>query len=150
MIFAAGIRPAKPDDLPGILTLYRQLNPGDPVLDIATAETAWAGLLSSGLITPFVADLAGLLVSTCTLAIIPNLSRGARPYGVIENVVTHADHRRTGLSRAVPHAALDKAWIANCYNVLLATGSRTEATLRFYEKAGFQRGGKTYFEIRRS
>ena len=143
------IRPAKSADLPGILALYRQLNPGDPVLDLAAAETVWAALLSSGLTTPFVADMAGLLVSSCTLAIVPNLSRGARPYGVIENVVTDADHRRTGLGRAVLHAALDKAWNANCYKVLLATGSRREATLSFYEGAGFQRGGKTYFEIRR-
>lgn len=144
------IRIGRPDDLPGILALYRQLNPGDPVLDPAAAEAVWAALLSSGLTTPFVADLAGLLVSSCTLAIVPNLSRGARPYGVIENVVTDADHRRTGLGRAVLHAALDKAWNANCYKVLLATGSRREATLRFYEGAGFERGAKTYFEIRRS
>ena len=143
------IRPAKPDDLTGILTLYRQLNPGDPVLDRAAAETAWASLLSCGLITPFVAEMAGLVVSSCTLAIVPNLSRGARPYGVVENVVTHADHRRARLGRAVLHAALDKAWTANCYKVLLATGSRKETTMRFYEGAGFQRGGKTYFEIRR-
>lgn len=142
------IRPAKSADLPGILALYRQLNPGNPVLDLAAAETVWAALLSSGLTTPFVADMAGQLVSSCTLAIVPNLSRGARPYGVIENVVTDADHRRTGLGRAVLHAALDKAWNANCYKVLLATGSRREATLSFYEGAGFQRGGKTYFEIR--
>ena len=146
----ADIRPARLDDLLGILALYRQLNPCDPVLDAAAAEQAWSALLSSGLTTPFVADIAGLLVSSCTLAIIPNLSRGGRPYGVIENVVTHADHRRTGLGRAVLHAALDTAWSVNCYKVLLATGSRKEATLRFYEGAGFQRGGKTYFEVRRS
>jgi GNAT superfamily N-acetyltransferase len=143
------IRPAKPDDLAGILALYRQLNPGDPVLDAAAAEAAWVALLASGVTTAFVADVAGGLVSTCTLAIIPNLSRGARPYGVIENVVTDAGHRRTGLGHAVLHAALAKAWRANCYKVVLATGSLTEATLRFYEGAGFARGGKTYFEIRR-
>ena len=143
------IRSAKLDDLPGVLALYRQLNPGDPVLDLAAAETAWAALLSSGLTTPFVADMAGRLVSSCTLAIVPNLSRAARPYGVIENVVTDAGHRRTGLGRAVLQAALEKAWNANCYKVLLATGSRREATLRFYEGAGFERDGKTYFEIRR-
>jgi GNAT superfamily N-acetyltransferase len=97
-----------------------------------------------------VVDVGGLLVSSCTLAIIPNLSRGARPYGVIENVVTHVTHRRTGLGRAVLHAALDRAWSAGCYKVMLATGSRKETTLSFYEAAGFQRGGKAYFEVRRS
>ncbi len=144
------IRPARPQDLSGVLALYRQLHPHDAVLDLAAAAPAWSAVLSSGLTTPFVADVAGRVVSSCTLAIIPNLSRGGRPYGVIENVVTHADHRRTGLGRAVLHAALDKAWSANCYKVLLATGSQKEATLRFYEGVGFQRGGKTYFEVRRS
>jgi GNAT superfamily N-acetyltransferase len=143
------IRPARLDDLQGVLALYRQLHPDDPVLDPAAAETAWAALLASGLTIPFVADLDGHLVSSCTLAIVPNLTRNGRPYAVIENVVTHADHRRTGLGRAVLHAALDRAWAAGCYKVLLATGSREEATLRFYEDAGFQRGGKTCFEIRR-
>jgi GNAT superfamily N-acetyltransferase len=143
------IRPARPADLPGILALYRHLNPDDPVLTPAVAEAAWSALLSSGLTTLFVADLAGLLVSSCTLAIVPNLSRRARPYGMIENVVTHADHRRGGLGRAVLQAAIDKAWSADCYKILLATGSKKEATLRFYEGAGFDRGGKTYFEIRR-
>ena len=46
-------------------------------------------------------------------------------------------------------AALDKAWAADCYKVLLATGSRRESTLRFYEGVGFTRDAKTYFEIRR-
>ena len=145
----ANIRPATSDDLPGVLILYRQLNPDDPVLDLAVAEPVWATLLSSGLTTPFVVEIEGLLVASCTLAIVPNLSRGARPYGVIENVVTSSDHRRTGLGRAVLQAALDKAWEADCYKVLLATGSRRESTLRFYEGVGFQRDAKTYFEIRR-
>lgn len=144
------IRSAKLDELPSVLALYRQLNPGDPVLDVAAAEQVWSALLTSGFTTIFVADAAGLLVSSCTLAIVPNLSRGARPYGVIENVVTDADHRRRGLGRAVLHAALDEAWKADCYKVLLATGSKRESTLRFYEGAGFTRDAKTYFEIRRS
>ena len=46
-------------------------------------------------------------------------------------------------------AALDKAWRADCYKVLLATGSKRESTLRFYEGVGFTRDAKTYFEIRR-
>ena len=145
----ADIRPATPDDLTGLLDLYRHLHPDDPALDPAAAEQPWSVLLSSGLVVPFVADVAGLLVSSCTLAVIPNLSRGARPYGVIENVVTRAGHRRAGLGRAVLLAALQRAWCADCYKVILATGSRKQTTLAFYEDAGFLRGGKTYFEVRR-
>jgi GNAT superfamily N-acetyltransferase len=143
------IRPAIQEDLPGLLALYRHLHPNDPVVDPSAAEPTWSALLSSGLTTVIVADAAGWLVSSCTLAVIPNLTRGTRPYGVIENVVTHPEHRRIGWGHAVLQAALAIAWTADCYKVTLATGSQREATLQFYEGAGFLRGGKTYFEIRR-
>jgi GNAT superfamily N-acetyltransferase len=143
------IRLTRRPDLAGMLALYRHLNPDDPAPDPAKAETAWLALIGSDLTKVIVADSAGVLVSSCTLVIIPNLTRGVRPYGLIENVVTHADHRRTGLGRAVLSAALNAAWEADCYKVMLATGSRREETLRFYEGAGFERGGKTFFQVRR-
>jgi ribosomal protein S18 acetylase RimI-like enzyme len=143
------VRAAAAQDLPEVLKLYRHLHPHEPPLDTATAERVWSALLESGCTTVIVAQAAALLVSSCTLAIVPNLSRGGRSYGVIENVVTHADHRRLGLGRRVLAHALDLAWQADCYKVHLATGSQREATLRFYEGAGFQRGGKIYFELRR-
>ncbi len=148
-MIAPVIRPAVAEDLPGILALYRLLHPDDPKLDAAVTERVWSSILSSGVTSVIVADAAGLLASSCALAIIPNLSRSARAYGVIENVVTHAEHRRTGLGRRVLQAALDMAWQAECYKVMLATGSQREATLRFYRDAGFSQGGKTYFEARR-
>jgi ribosomal protein S18 acetylase RimI-like enzyme len=143
------VRSATENDLPAVLNLYRHLHPDDPSLENAVAERVWTKLLSSGFTTVIVAQVQELLVSSCTLAIVPNLSRGARSYAVIENVVTHADHRRLGLGRRVLEHALDLAWQADCYKVLLATGSKRESTLRFYEGAGFERGGKTYFEVRR-
>ena len=144
------IRLGRAEDLPGVLALYRHLHPQDPAPDPMAAERVWSALLSSDMTAVVVAEAGSLLVASCTLAIIPNLSRGARPYGVIENVVTHADYRRRGLGRAVLRAALDRAWSMDCYKVMLATGAREETTLAFYEAAGFLRGGKTCFEVRRS
>jgi GNAT superfamily N-acetyltransferase len=143
------IRLARRTDLAGMLSLYRHLNPDDPAPELAKAEMAWLALIGSDLTKVIVADAAGVLVSSCTLVIIPNLTRGVRPYGLIENVVTHADNRRTGLGRAVLSAALDAAWQADCYKVMLATGSRRDEALRFYEAAGFERAGKTFFQVRR-
>lgn len=142
------IRLARRSDLPALLELYGHLNPDDPTPDPARAEAAWSLLLGSDMAKVIVADSGGIAVSSCTIAIIPNLTRGARPYGLIENVVTRPDHRRTGLGRAVLGAALEAAWQAGCYKVMLATASRREETLRFYEGAGFARGGKTFFEAR--
>ena len=143
------VRAAVERDLPEVLGLYRHLHPHDPQLEAGDAERVWSHLLGSGFTTVIVAQAAELLVASCTLAIVPHLSRGGRPYGVIENVVTHADYRRRGLGRRVLARALEIGWRADCYKVLLATGSKREGTLRFYESAGFERGGKTYFEVRR-
>ena len=144
----AVIRRADQGDLAGLLGLYRHLNPDDPVPEQQRAEAAWSALLDSGPATVFVADEGGMLVASCTLVMVPNLTRGVRPWGVIENVVTHVAHRRRGLGRSVLTAALHAAWEAGCYKVMLATGSRRPETLAFYERAGFVRG-KTAFEIRR-
>jgi GNAT superfamily N-acetyltransferase len=143
------VRTAIRPDLAGVLLLYKHLNPADPTPDPAQAETAWSTLLDSPLTTVFVADVGGVPVASCTLVVVPNLTRGTRPYGLIENVVTHADYRRRGLGKTVLTAALDAAWDANCYKVMLATGSRNPATLRFYHNAGFVRNSKTFFEARR-
>jgi ribosomal protein S18 acetylase RimI-like enzyme len=143
------IRQATEDDLPDLLNLYAHLHPHQARLETATAESVWSKLLGSGFVTVIVAQATERLVSSCTLAIVPNLTRGGRPYGVIENVVTDADHRKQGLGRRVLAHALDIASQADCYKIHLATGSKQETTLRFYEEAGFERGGKTYFEVRR-
>ncbi|RXG98135.1 GNAT family N-acetyltransferase [Bradyrhizobium vignae] len=144
------VRSATQLDLAGVLNLYQHLHPHEPPLETMKAERVWKTLLTSDFMTVIVAQTAELLVSSCTLAVVPNLSRGARSYGVIENVVTHAQYRNLGLGRRVLAYALDVAARADCYKVHLATGSKRETTLRFYESAGFDRGEKTYFEVRRS
>ena len=144
----AAIRPATLADLPGALDLLRQLNPDDPDLPASTARAAWQAMLGTQGLTVLVAEQAGALVGTCTLVVVPNLSRGARPYGVIENVVTDAAHRGQGIGHAVLGDAVQRAWAAGCYKVMLMTGSTKPSTLQFYESAGFEQS-KTGFQIRR-
>jgi GNAT superfamily N-acetyltransferase len=79
---------------------------------------------------------------------VPNLTRGGAPYALIENVVTHADHRKKGYAAAVIGRAVEEAWKAGCYKVMLLTGSKNPATLRFYENCGFVQD-KTGYQIRR-
>lgn len=143
------IRRAAPSDLAGMLDLCQHLNPHDPRVPEADAATAWQAMLGSDLIRLMVAEEDGLLVSSCMLVIVPNITRGARSFGVIENVVTHAAYRGRGLGRAVLAAAMEAAWQADCYKVMLATGSRQGSTWSFYEGAGFTRATKTHFEVRR-
>ena len=142
------IRKAVPADLPDILALYAELNTNDLLPEADEASQTWARLLGSDMLSIHVAEHDGRAVSTCVLVIVPNLTRGMRPFAVIENVVTLQWARGHGLGRRVIQAALDEAWAAGCYKIMLATGRKDTAVLGFYEACGFSRG-KTAFEIRR-
>ncbi|WP_235514812.1 GNAT family N-acetyltransferase [Acidovorax sp. Root217] len=143
------IRPIERSELPQLLELYAHLHADDePLPDSGALEDIWKELLGSNRYRYLGAYLDGQLISSCTITIVPNLTRGGRPYGLIENVVTHADHRGHGYAKAVLHDALFFAWAQGCYKVMLMTGRKDEATLRFYESAGFDRHGKQAFIAR--
>ncbi len=141
------IRAAQRSDLPALLELYRQLNPGDPLISQEDAERIWSDFSSHAGSTIFVGLREQVLVTSCTLAVIPNLTRGGKSYGLIENVITDAGHRKRGYGRAVLRQAIAAAWHSDCYKVMLLTGSKNPATLDFYRAAGFEQS-KTGFQIR--
>lgn len=128
------------NELPQLLDLYRQLNPNDaPLPPIDAVNAIWEEIQANPRLHYFVIAIDNRLVSTCALTIVPNLTRGARPYGLIENVITDVANRRQGYAGALLRAALNYAWSVNCYKVMLMTGSKRESTLRFYESVGFRR-----------
>ena len=139
------IRPIDQNELPALLALYKYLHVEDEAVSNEDIAAVWEQICADDKCHYFVAEIEGKLVSTCTLTIIPNLTRAGRPYGLIENVVTHLDYRKQGLGTQVLDHALKVAWTQNCYKVMLLTGSKRESTLQFYENAGFKRGVKTGF-----
>ena len=138
------LRAADPADRDALRALMAELHPDEQ----SAPDRVDAELIGHPGVTVLLAVADGTTRATCTLAILPNLSRGGRPWAAIGNVVTAASHRRQGLGRAVLAEAVRLAREAGCYKIHLATGSRRESTLAFYESAGFTRGAKTYFEIR--
>ncbi len=142
------IRAALPSDLEGLAALYPHLNPSDEPIsrDLAASQLdAIKQIPGSGILLGLLDDQ---LVASCTLIVIPNLTRGGKPYALIENVVTDARYRGRGYGTTILHAATEAAWNAGCYKVMLLTGSKQPSTLRFYENAGFEQT-KTGFQMRR-
>jgi GNAT superfamily N-acetyltransferase len=142
------IRPATAGDLAGILALYRELHPQDPPLEPAAARAVFERIETSDLLHLFVLEQGERIVATCYLNVVPNLTRNAAPYAVIENVVTTAALRGQGLGQAVVRHALDHAWADGCYKVMLQTGSRRESTHAFYRACGFSGAEKFAFLAR--
>jgi len=105
----------------------------------------WHQLLSDPKITYWVVELKGKLVASCILVIVPNLTRNARPYALIENVVTHTDYRRQGIGKRLLQHFLQFAWSQDCYKVMLLSGADRKEAHQFYEQVGFSRDRKVRF-----
>lgn len=87
----------------------------------------------------------GKIISSCVCVIIPNLTRNVRPYAFIENVVTHKDYRAKGYATECLNLAKQIAKAEKCYKMMLLTGSKEDATKKFYEHAGYNSTDKTAF-----
>ena len=113
------------------------------------AGMIWSQILAREGLMIFVSDEDSRIVSTCTLITTPNLLRGGRPFGVLENVATHPDFQGRGHGRAVVAAALAEAWKQDCYQVLMQSGRADPRVHRFYEACGFVPGLRTAYCARR-
>lgn len=142
------VRLATQKDLPQILSLYRELHAMEAPLELEAAAEIWKSMKTGDLCNIFVAVLEERILSCSTLAVIPNLTRKGRPYGVIENVITHPDYRRQGAARAVFKAILAYARERNCYKVMLLSSAERKDAHAFYESLGFEGDRKKGFDIR--
>ncbi|WP_299688964.1 GNAT family N-acetyltransferase [uncultured Tateyamaria sp.] len=132
-------------DTDAAIRLYRHLVGDQP---LAAPETFAAVIAHPG--TTVLGDWDGAFArAMATLHILPNMTQGGRPYALIENVVTDADHRGAGHGRRVMEAAVQAAWGTDCYKIMLLTGQTAEAR-GFYEALGFSADEKWGMTLRRA
>ena len=108
-------------------------------------EKTWDEIITDPNHHLIVCEIDGKIVSSCVCVIIPNLTRGVRPYAFIENVVTHGDYRGKGYATDCLNFARKIAEQNNCYKMMLLTGSKSQNTLNFYKNAGYNSSDKTAF-----
>lgn len=142
------IRLASDKDYDVVMSLMRQLNPVDPELDELLGKQRFCSILETNGLSIYLAEVDGQPVATCYLNVIPNLTRGGRPYALIENVVTDKNLRRSGIGTSLLKAVISEAFKLDCYKVMLLTG-RDSNVHTFYENCGLEKNRKTAF-IKRS
>jgi GNAT superfamily N-acetyltransferase len=138
-------RAAGPGDFEAISKLYHQLHPAEPVL---ADRSGFDSILASEAFRLCVLEVDGEVVATTYLNLIPNLTRGSRPYAVVENVVVDESRRGSGLGKQLMAGTLQAAWDAGCYKVMLMTGSQRESTHAFYRACGFSPDAKQAYLAR--
>lgn len=139
------IREAKNEDLPQILELYLHLHERSVPEQSDQLHRTWEKILADKDHHLIVCEAGGKIVASCVCVIIPNLTRGVRPYAFVENVVTHANHRGKGYATACLNYAKELAQRENCYKMMLLTGAKSPETLMFYKNAGYNSTDKTAF-----
>lgn len=142
------VRLIREDELAELLHLYKHLNADDPDVEPEKISDLWQAILDDPMMRIMVVEMNGKLAASCVVTVIRNLTRGARPYALIENVVTHADFRRRGFGRMVLDKAVEFAKTHHCYKVMLLTSSKEDSVHQFYESCGFSRGEKTGYIMR--
>ncbi len=139
------VREIKDSELDALLELYLCLHEeGIPEHDLHLEQT-WEQITADPNHHIIVNEIDGKIVSSCVCVIIPNLTRGVRPYAFVENVVTHTEYRKRGYAGECLDYARKIASDNNCYKMMLLTGSKRPETLNFYKNAGYNSDDKTAF-----
>ncbi|RSM84024.1 GNAT family N-acetyltransferase [Amycolatopsis sp. WAC 01375] len=142
------IRPAVEADLPALLALYAELHPDDPPLPVERGLAIWRRIENQQGRTILVAETGGVVTGTTDCSVLHNLTRGGRPFMLVENVVVAASWRRTGVASRLFEAVIDLAVREDCYKVQLISRSDRVDAHSFYESCGFEalaEGYRRYF-----
>jgi len=133
-------RLAVASDLQPLLTLFAASEVSRAVEPPDQAERVWQETRTHPGLYVFVSDEGDRIAATCTLITAPNLLRGGRRHGFLENVVTHPELQGRGHGGAVVSAALARAWANGCHHVLMQSGRADPRVHAFYERLGFAPG----------
>ena len=88
---------------------------------------------------------AGQLLAVLTLAIVPNLTYGGRPWSIVENGGVRRGHRGKGSGKRLMAYAFETAEAAGCYKVQVLSGPK-EDQVGYYRSVGFVDGTSVGFK----
>jgi GNAT superfamily N-acetyltransferase len=139
-------RKIKKDELGKLLELYKFLNPEDKNIINEDLLKSWEEILSNdNYFRYYIIESDNKFIASCAVSVIPNLTREGKSYAVIENVITHPDHRRKGLGGIIIKEAVKYTEEKNCYKVMLLSNAKREEAHEFYTSLGFDRNKKIGF-----
>ena len=114
----------------------------DPLAEQKVVDQVWNQIQSSENFAALGVFDKNILMASCSITIIPNLTRGCRPYALIENIATHRKFRRNGYGKANLLYAAEFAKEKGCYKAFFMTGHLAPKVEKFCNASGFHGGEK--------
>jgi GNAT superfamily N-acetyltransferase len=134
----AQVRLARMGDLDAVVRLLASLHDEKRTDEATPAERdAFERILRQPMRRVLVADLGGRVVGTADVLVVENLSRGVRPWAIVENVVVDPGSRRRGVGGALINAATDFADESGCYKIQLVSNRARVEARSLYRELGF-------------
>ena len=139
----ASIRKATANDIPRIIELYNELEAGVTPADeesLASTQDVQATFTKINSMPGhelLIAEEDGTVIGTMVLIIVPNLSHGARPWAIVENMIVDNQYRLRGIGRLLMEYAIDRARKAGCYKIQLLSNKQRHEAHKFYQSLGF-------------
>jgi GNAT superfamily N-acetyltransferase len=131
------ITPAPVERIDEVMRLYATFDrPPDPWTSTGVARRTLQRIRNQGG-EVFVALVGDAIVGTYAVYVCENLTRGGRPFAVVENVICAPNHRRQGIGTALMEHAQAHARSRGCYKISLQSGAGRDVNRSFYESCGF-------------
>ncbi|HEY55427.1 MAG TPA: GNAT family N-acetyltransferase [Dehalococcoidia bacterium] len=132
------VRPATEQDIPRILELYNELTEERHALSPEETRSAFAQITAMPGHELLVAEEEGVVVGTMVMLVVPNLSHGALPWAMVENMIVDKKYRRRGIGRLLMEYVIARARKAGCYKVQFLSNKKRRQAHKFYRSLGFE------------
>jgi len=138
------IRLAKETDISRILELYHELTVTTSQVEQSLSASwdnyrrVFAEISNNPGRELLVAEYDGEVVGTVALFIIPNLSHGATPYALVENLVVDHKYRRKGVAKKLMKYTIARAKEEGCHRIELCSDRRRQEAHELYLSVGFK------------
>jgi GNAT superfamily N-acetyltransferase len=138
------IRKASPEDVDGLLELYRQLASSGELPNAGNAAMVIELIDSNPWMLYLVAELDDVVVGTVTMVIVPAVTHSAQPWAQIEHMVVHEAHRKTGIGHALLARCEEHIRSIGGYKMQLQSSNQRDDAHEFYEREGFSASSVGY------
>lgn len=129
------IREAERTDKAQIFILYKMLVPNSKKMNIEEEQIDKIRQDPNNFLLVY--DEGGEILGTLTLNICLQALHGFRPYGVVENIIVHENHRSKNIGQNLLQYVEEYCKSIDCHRIMLLSNSKRQRAHHFFEREGY-------------